>query len=173
MRFPRTLTTVGAVAALGAATTLTMAPAQAAGPTHSVESIDFTLPTHGGMTEACGFPVSLHVFGSWNVVTFTDDQGNTAKEIRNFRFRGEISAHGVTIQGISRGPEITTFGADGSFTVAVHGVVNRRVPGEGTVTLFSGLTVTDVDADGEHEVQLFQSGPDDENASELCGALTA
>jgi hypothetical protein len=147
-----------------------VAVTQAAGPTHSVETIDFTNPAHPPTSEACGFPVSLHVFGTWNVVTWTDADGNVTKELRNYRFRGELTANGVTVQGISRGPETTTFHPDGSYTVEVHGIVNRRAPGLGTVTLASGLTVTHVD--GENEVELFQSGPDDEDISELCAAFT-
>ncbi|KGN41826.1 hypothetical protein [Knoellia aerolata] len=157
-------TTLAVGIALGAS------PARAAGPTHSVESLDFTLAAHGPMTQACGFPVSLHVYGSFNLVTWTDAEGNPTKEIRNFRFRSDISANGVTLHGLAMGPETATFHPDGSFTVEAHGIVNRRVKGMGTVTLFSGLTITDID--GETEVELFRSGPDDEDVSELCAAFT-
>lgn len=157
--------------ALAVGLAVTASPSRAAGPTHSVESLDFTIAEHPPTSEACGFPVSLHVSGTWNVVSFTDSEGNLTKQIRNYRFRGELTANGITVQGIARGPEVLTFHPDGSFTVDVHGVTNRRAPGLGTVTLFSGHVIVDVD--GENEVEIFQSGPDDELIGELCSAFTA
>ncbi|MFW5471110.1 hypothetical protein ACOCJ4_13815 [Knoellia sp. CPCC 206435] len=169
--FVRTPLRALAATALAAGAVIAATPAHAAGPTHTVESVEFTLPVHGGMTEACGFPVSLHVHGTFTVVMWTDEEGNPTREIRNYRFRSDITANGVTIQGTSRGPELITYTDEDTFTVAVHGVVNRRVPGAGTVTLASGRSVLVVD--GESETVTFRSGPDDETFADLCDAFTA
>lgn len=160
-----------ATAALATGAALTATPAQAAAPTHSTESVEFTIPVHGGMTDACGFPVSIHVHGTYNLVTWVDAEGNPTREIRNYRFRSDITANGLTIHGTSRGPELITYTDEDTYTVAVHGVVNRRVPGAGTVTLASGRTVVTVD--GESETVTFQSGPDDETFADLCAAFTS
>ena len=163
----RTIATALSTAALAAASTFIAAPAQASVPTHTVEEVDFIAPLH--LSDACGFPVRLHVQGSYNVVSFTDEDGNATKEIRNYRFRGTLTANGVTIQGLSMGPEIWTYNEDGTATVAVHGVVNRRIPGQGTVTLFAGYSMTYID--GEVEVQLFEPTGQAESVAPLCSVL--
>lgn len=161
------LSTGLAAAALVAGSALTAAPAGADTPSHTVESLDFVATEH--LLGVCGFPVSLHVRGTFNVVSFTDDEGNPTKEIRNYRFRGTLSANGVTIEGISRGPEIWTYAPDGSSTVAIHGVVNRRVPGQGTVTLHAGYALVAVD--GDVEVRLVEPTGQEEDAAELCSVF--
>ena len=163
----RTITTAVSTAALAAATAFIAVPAQASGGTHSVEEVDFTAPMH--LSDACGFPVRLHVQGSFNVVSFTDENGNPTKEIRNYRFRGTLTANGVTIQGLSMGPEIWTYNEDGTATVEVHGVVNRRIPGQGTVTLFAGYSMTYID--GDVEVELVEPTGQAESAAPLCSVL--
>ena len=67
------------------------------------------------------------------------------------------------------GPEIWRYNADGTATVAVHGVVNRRIPGQGTVTLFAGYSMTYID--GEVEVQLFEPTGQAESVAPLCSVL--
>ncbi|WP_377641813.1 hypothetical protein [Oryzobacter terrae] len=169
-RRPRTsvLSTGLAAAALAAGSVLTAAPAQAGTPTHTVETRDFVATQH--LLDTCGFPVSLHVRGTFNVVSFTDDEGTLTKEIRNYRFRGTLTANGVTLEGVSRGPEIWTYAPDGSATVAIHGVVNRRVPGQGTVTLHAGYALVAVD--GDVEVRLVDPTGQEEDAAQLCSLFT-
>ena len=53
------------------------------------------------------------------------------------------------------GPEIWTFAEDGTSQGQIMGVVNRRVPGQGTVTLFAGYEVRYVDGD----VEVIVDGP--------------
>ena len=149
----RTLATVLGAAALAAASALTAAPAQADGPTHSVVTEDFVRPNH--LLDVCGFPVELHVSGSFNLLEWTDGEGNVTKEIRNFRFRSTSTANGVSINGISMGPEIWTFAEDGTSQGQIMGVVNRRVPGQGTVTLYAGYELKYVDGD----VEVIVDGP--------------
>ena len=131
MSVRRTLATVIAASALAVASVLAAAPAQAAAPRHYVETQDFTIAEHPYYSEVCGFPVELHVWGSASVVEWTDEEGRVTKEIRNFRFRS-ITANGVSINGITMGPEIWTFAEDGTSTFQRVGAVNRRVPGAGT-----------------------------------------
>ena len=163
----RLIATALTTAALAAGTALVAAPAQASGPTHTVEEVDFIAPLH--LSADCGFPVRLHVQGSFNVVSFTDANGNPTREIRNYRFRGTLTANGVTIQGLSMGPEIWTYDEDGTATVEVHGVVNRRIPGQGTVTLFAGYSMTYVD--GDVEVELVEPTGQEESTAPLCSVL--
>lgn len=159
-----TLSTVALVTGAG----LVAAPAHAAGGTRAVETVDFVIPDH--LLGVCGFAVNLHVRGTYNVVSFTDGEGQLTKEIRNFRFRGTLSANGVIVEGISRGPEIWTYHPDGTTTVQVHGVVNRRVPGHGTVTLSAGYTV--VLLDGDDETVLVETTGQAEDAAELCALFS-
>lgn len=166
-----TLATALGAAALAAACTLAAAPAHAAGPTHSVESSEFTIAVHPYFSEVCGFPVELHVWGTWNVVAWTDEEGDVTKEIRNFRFRSTSTANGISVNGITMGPEIWTFEEDGTSEAQVMGVVNRRIPGQGTVTLFAGYELKLVD--GEVEIVLGEPAGQREDAALLCSAFTA
>ena len=169
MQTRRLIATTVTTAALAAGAVLAAAaPAQASGGTRTVEELDFVNPNH--LLDVCGFAVSLHVRGTFNVVSFTDAEGNLTKEIRNYRFRGTLSANGVTVEGISRGPEIWTYAEDGSATMEVHGVVNRRVPGHGTVTLFAGYQVVVID--GETETVLVEVTGQAEDAAELCAIFS-
>ena len=166
----RTLATLLGTAALAAASVLAAAPAQAAGPTHSVEELEFTIAAHPHFSAICGFPVELHVWGTWNVVAWTDEEGALTKEIRNFRFRSTSTANGISVDGITMGPEIWTYAGDGSSQGRILGVVNRRVPGQGTVTLFAGYEVVLID--GEVEVVLASAGQR-EDAALLCSAFSS
>ena len=69
------------------------------------------------------------------------------------------------------GPEIWTFAEDGTSTFQRVGVVNRRVPGAGTVTLFAGYELTYIDGD----IEVLLSGPagQREDAALLCSAFTS
>lgn len=167
----RTLATVLATAAVATASVVVATPAQAAGPTRSVETQEFTIAEHPFFSEVCGFPIELHVWGSWNVIAWTDGQGRVTKEIRNFRFRSTSTANGVSVDGITMGPEIWTFAEDGSSEGRIMGVVNRRVPGQGTVTLFAGYEVHVVDGD----VDIVVGAPAGlrEDAALLCSAFTS
>ena len=153
-----------AAATLAAGLVVSAAPAQANGPTHEVVTEDFVR-----YPDYCGFPVSLHVWGSFNVLTFTDEGGNVTKEIRNFRFRSVTSANGIEIKGSTMGPEILTVNPDGTETVQIMGVVNRRIPGKGTLVLSAGLGI--VHRDGDIEVELKASGQRND-ISEICQYLT-
>ena len=113
MNARRTIATVLGAAAVAAASALA-APAHAAGPTHSVEDLEFTIAAHPHFSAVCGFPVELHVWGTWNVVAWADEDGDVTKEIRNFRFRSTSTANGVSVDGITMGPEIWSYSADGS-----------------------------------------------------------
>jgi len=170
MNARRTIATVLGSAALAAASALTAAPAQAAGPTHSVEELEFTIAEHPLFTEVCGFPVELHVWGTWNVVAWTDADGELTKEIRNFRFRSTSTANGISVDGITLGPEVWTYADDGSSEGRILGVVNRRVPGQGTVTLFAGYEVVVIDGDVE---TVLASAGQREDAALLCSAFTS
>jgi len=165
----RTLATVLGAAALAAASALTAAPAHADGPTHSVVSEDFVRSDH--LLDVCGFPVKLHVWGSFNLLEWTDGEGNITKEIRNFRFRSTSTANGITLNGISMGPEIWTYHDDGTATGRIMGVVNRRVPGQGTVVLYAGYEVRVVDGD----VEVVVDGPHGQrnDVDALCSAFTS
>ena len=168
MQFNRVVAAAVSTACLAGGAALVAAPAQAAGATRTVEEVDLVFPNH--LLGVCGFPVNLHVRGTFNVVSFTDAHGNLTKEIRNYRFRGTLTANGVTIEGQARGPEIWTYHPDGSATVQVHGVVNRRVPGQGTVTLFAGYQVILVD--GEDETVLVEPTGQAESAAQLCAVFS-
>jgi hypothetical protein len=146
-------------------------PSHAAGPTHTVERVDFTVAEHPFFSEVCGFPVSLHVWGSWNVVRWTDKDGRVTREIRNFRFRSTSTANGVTVNGIARGPEIWTYDEGGSSTGRIRGVVNRRIPGQGVVTLFAGYEIQLMKSPDADAVVVFSAGPREE-AKLLCSAFT-
>lgn len=164
----RLITTALSTAALAAGAALAAAPAQAAGPTHSVEEMDFTIPNHPFYSEVCGFPVELHVWGSFNIVTWTDSSGAVTKEIRAFRFQSTSTANGTSIRGRSIGPEIRTLNEDGTSEVRIMGVVNRHVPGEGMVTMHAGYTVVFID--GDVEVVLDSAGPR-EDVALICSAF--
>ncbi|NHA69486.1 hypothetical protein [Phycicoccus flavus] len=165
----RRLRTALAGAALAVATPLALAaPAQAAGPVHGVETLEFTAQQEW-LTETCGFPVTIHVWGSWNTVTWTGADGAVTREIRTFRFRSTTSANGISLAGLAMGPETITYAADGTAVVDERGVVLRRVPGAGTVTLFAGYRVHLVD--GDAEVVLDAHGQA-EDVGLLCAALT-
>ena len=167
----RLIATALTTAAVAAGTALVAAPAHAAdGPTHSVETVDFTIPKHPYYSEVCGFAIELHVWGSFNVVTWTDDAGNVTREIRNYRFGSTSTANGITVPGRTRGPELWTYSEDGSSQVQRVGVVNRRIPGEGTVTIFAGYEV--VLADGEAEVVVSSAGQR-EDVALMCTAFTS
>lgn len=169
MRTTRTVRNAVAAAVLAVAAPCAAAvPAQAAGPTHSVETFEFTA-LQGWLTERCGFPVTIHVWGSWNVVAWTEPEGAVTKEIRNFRFRSTTSANGISLDGLARGPETWTYASDGTAELAVRGVTLRRTPGAGTVTLFAGYEVRLID--GDAEVVLASNGQA-EDAAALCEALT-
>lgn len=167
----RPITTVLAGIALAAAAGLASAPARAAGPAHSTESLEFSIAEHPLFTEVCGFPVALHVWGSWNLVTWTGVDGKVIKEVRNFRFRSVSTANGVSVDGITMGPEIWTTNPDGTQEGQIMGVVNRRVPGQGTVTLFAGYELRYFDGD----VEVVLAGPvgQREDAAMLCSAFTS
>ena len=167
----RTLATVLGAAALAAASALTAAPAQADGPTRSTEEQEFTIAEHPFFTEVCGFPVSLHVWGSWNLVTWTDDDGDVTQQIMNFRFRSTSTANGISVDGITMGPEIWTYAEDGSAEGRIMGVVNRRVPGQGTVTLFAGYELHYVD--GDVDILVGEPAGQREDAALLCSAFTS
>ena len=68
------------------------------------------------------------------------------------------------------GPEIWTYSADGSSEGRILGVVNRRVPGQGTVTLFAGYELVVID--GDVEIVLTSTGQREE-AALLCSAFTS
>jgi len=164
----RLIATALSTAALAAGTAFAAAPAQAAGPTHSVEEMDFTIPAHPYYSEVCGFPIELHVWGSFNIVTWTDDSGAVTKEIRTFRFQSTSTANGISIRGRSIGPEIRTLNDDGTSELRIMGVVNRHVPGEGMVTMHAGYTLVFID--GDVEVEVDSAGPR-EDVALICSAF--
>jgi hypothetical protein len=155
--------------ALGAIAAATSTPAHAA--THSVETFGFSTPAQGQLSSVCGYPVAMVLEGSWNIVTFTGDDGSVTKQIRTYRFTAELSANGVTITGRSRGPEVVEHHADGTSTMTAMGVVSRQVRGAGTVMQAAGRVVVELDADGEQVGEpTFQAGQA-EDPSEVCAAF--
>lgn len=146
------------------------APAQAAPPERYVEPVDFVVTAHPMYTEACGFPVDLHVWGTFLVRTWHDDEGDPVRELRNFRFASETTANGKSVRGVSRGPEMAYFHEDGSTTVHIHGIVNRTVPGSGTVRLAWGHGITLWPADGSDDIVIEPTGGP-EDLQPLCDYL--
>ena len=159
-----------AIAAGALALLLGAAVPPAAGATHAVESFTFSTAAQAQLTEACGYPVAMSLAGTWNVVAVTGAEGELVKEIRNFRFTADLSAHGVTITGRARGPEILEVHEDGTTTVSVMGVVSRQLPGQGTVMQHAGRMVVQYDAQGEPIGEPVLAGQFDE-ASEVCQAF--
>lgn len=147
----------------------TIAPAQAA--THSVERFSFSTPQQGQLSTVCGYPVAMQLDGSWNIVTFTDPDGDVVKQRRNFRFTASFSANGVTIVGRSHGPEVVEHHEDGTSTMTVMGVVSRQVRGQGTVMQHAGRLVVELDENGDEIGDpTFAAGQFDD-ASEVCAAF--
>ena len=167
--FKRTITSAAAAVALGGATLLAAPAASAAGPEQTRESLDFTIDEHPYFSSVCGFPVKLHVWGSFLVNTWYDEAGDPTREIRLFTFRSTSEANGVVINGITMGPEIANFDSDGTATIKILGTVNRRVPGAGTVRLQYGFGLLLRSADGETEVSIVENGSED--LAPLCDAL--
>lgn len=165
----RNTITALATAAAGTALLATGAPAHAAGPEQSFEQIEFTLSPHGGYSAACGFPVALHVEGSYNRVAWTDAEGNVTQEHVVYRFFGELSANGTVIQGRAMGPETWVHHEDGTYEARIRGVVGRSLPGSGSVQQFAGLTLlTGNGVDDDVEVKV--SGPR-EDVQDICDYL--
>jgi hypothetical protein len=165
----RTIASAAAAIALGGASLLVAPTASAAGPEQTIETQDFTIEAHSYFSSVCGFPVKLHVWGSFLVNTWYDEEGNPTREMRLFRFRSTSEANGVVINGITMGPEIATYNPDGSATIKILGTVNRRVPGEGTVRLQYGFGLLLRSADGETDVSIVENGSED--LAPLCAAL--
>lgn len=163
----RTLTTATLAAGLLAAGAV---PAAAAGPERTVEPVEFTIEAHPYYSEACGFPVTVHVWGQFKVLTWTDEDGDPVREMRHFSFRSETSANGKTVRGLSMGPETVVYNADGSATVHVRGIVNRTVPGAGTVRLAWGSGITVWPADGGPDIVVEPTGGP-ESLQPLCDYL--
>ncbi len=165
----RTIASVATAVALGGAALLAAPAASAAGPEHTVVTQDFTIDEHPHFSSVCGFPVKLHVWGSFVVNTWYDEAGDPTRHLLMFRFRSTSEANGVVVNGITMGPEIATYDRDGSATVKIVGTVNRRVPGAGTVRLQYGFGLKVVSADGETEVSIVENGSED--LAPLCNAL--
>ena len=64
-----------------------------------------------------------------------------------------------------------TFAEDGTSEGRIMGVVNRRVPGQGSVTLFAGYEVHVVD--GDVDVVVGEPAGPREDAALLCSAFTS
>lgn len=165
----RTIASAAAAVAFGGATLMAAPAASAAGPEQTVETLEFTIEEHPYFSSVCGFPVKLHVWGSFLVNTWYDESGDPTREMRLFRFRSTSEANGVVINGVTMGPEIATYHPDGSATVKILGTVNRRVPGSGTVRLQYGFGLLFRSADGETEVSIVENGSED--LAPLCDAL--
>jgi hypothetical protein len=161
-----------AAAVLTAAAVVTAAaPAGADAPVRTVEPLDFTIVDHPYYSEVCGFPVTLHVWGDFLVRTWLDEEGDLVREFRNFRFRSTTEANGKVVEGIAVGPETLTANADGSTTVMLRGITNRRVPGEGTVRISVGFGLVIRPADGGEEVVLTPTRTED--MGPMCDYLAA
>lgn len=159
-----------AAALVTAATLAAAAPATAHAPDRVVEPLELTISAHPYFSEACGFPVDVHVWGEFMVITWTDDEGNPAREFRQFKFRSTTSANGKSVDGITMGPETAVFNDDGSTTVYIRGIVHRRVPGAGTVVLASGFGLNIWPADGGEDIVVVPTnGP--ESLQPLCDYL--
>lgn len=165
----KAIASAAAAIALGGASLLVAPAASAAGPEQTRESLDFTIEDHPYFSSECGFPVKVHVWGEFLVNTWYDQSGAPTREMLLFKFRSTSEANGVVINGITMGPEIATYGPDGSATVKILGTVNRRVPGSGTVRLQYGFGLLLRSADGETEVSIVENGVED--LAPLCAAL--
>jgi hypothetical protein len=164
----RTITT--ALLAAGLVTVGATGPAQAGPPEKTIETQDFVREAHPLFSEACGFPVDVHVWGEFLVRTWTDDEGNPQREFRQFKFRSETYANGKSVSGLTMGPETAVFNADGSTTVHIRGIVNRTVPGAGTVKLAWGSGITIWPADGGEDIIVEPTGGP-ESLQPLCDYL--
>ena len=91
----RSITT--AIAAAGLLVSVSAGPALAAGPERTVEKLEFVVEEHPYFSEACGFPVRVHVWGEFLIRTWTDDSGNPIREFRHFKFRSTTSANGKSV----------------------------------------------------------------------------
>jgi hypothetical protein len=104
--------------------------------------------------QACGFPVEIHVEGELRIITRTDAAGNVVSVITTypqFKITHTNVETGEAIITPSPAMDKTTYNADGSFTVAINGLLGHLVvPGE-------GQTAADVG-----RIVLYFSGPDDE-----------
>lgn len=165
----RTIASAAAAAALGGASLFVAPTATAAGVEQTRDSLDFTIEEHPYFSSVCGFPVKLHVWGDFVINTWYDESGNPTRDVRVYRFRSTSEANGVVISGITMGPDIATYDADGNATIKIVGTVNRRIPGAGTVRLQYGFGLLFVSADGETEVSIVENGAED--LAPLCEAL--
>jgi hypothetical protein len=156
--------TAGLVAS-GCATSASAAP-----PERAVEPLEFVIEEHPYFSEACGFPVRVHVWGEFRVLTWTDDAGNPVREMRLFKFRSTSSANGKSVKGRAMGPETAVFHPDGSATVHIRGIVTRVVPGAGTVRLAWGSGITVWPADGGDDIVIEPTGGP-ESLQPLCDYL--
>jgi hypothetical protein len=163
---------LGAAAAAAATIALTSSvPAPASAATHSVETFSFSTPAQVQLSEVCGYPVAFRLDGSWNIVTFTDSEGDVLKQRRNYRFTATISANGVSITGRTRGPEVVEYHEDGTSTMTVMNVVSRQIPGLGTVMQQAGRVVVELDENGDQIGDAtFEAGQFDD-PSEVCAAF--
>jgi hypothetical protein len=159
-----------AVVAAGLVASGSAGSAFATAPDRSTETLDFTLDNHPYYSAECGFPVSLHVWGEFLVRTWNDDAGNPVREIRHYNFRSTTSANGKSVNGRSVGPETAVFNPDGSVTVHLRGIVNRVVPGAGTVKLSWGSGIVIWPADGGDEIIVEPTGGP-ESLQPLCDYL--
>lgn len=157
----RTATTLAAASALTSTVAVgTAVPASAAPP--RTESLDVTFQSRG-LTEACGVPVTQHLWGTFSVL---EQQHRTFTQ---FRFRSTLTAGDVVVDSRAYGPTVEEHAEDGSVTVTQLGVTMRNVPGSGTVGPNAGRIVKVVDVDGEELVVAergFEQGPE-----ELCSVL--
>jgi hypothetical protein len=159
-----------AVVTAGLLTCVGAGPALAAGPERTVEELEFVIEEHPYYSEVCGFPVRLHVWGEFRVLTWTDDAGNPVREMRLFKFRSTSSANGKSVKGRAMGPETAVFHPDGSATVHIRGIVTRVVPGAGTVRLAWGSGITVWPADGGDDIVIEPTGGP-ESLQPLCDYL--
>ena len=148
-------------------------PATATAPSTEVIPIDvsFSPPL---LSATCGFRVTRHVEGTLTIRTFVDASGSFQRELDQYRLVETVSANGRTlvartIQNIS-----TKLRADGTYTVSFVGSDFRLpVPGSGIAFGSVGRFVLLFAADNTLIDVLQDVGDIRNNASAICGALTA
>ncbi len=119
----------------------TSVPVSAAGPATEVEELDlsFVLP---GMSQACGFPVTMTVLGRVSHKTWVDENGDVIREIHNINLSRTVSANGNTLSFKDSGADRLAANEDGSTTIETVGNLGLvTVSGSGPALGAAGRTV--------------------------------
>lgn len=148
-------------------------PAAANTKVTTVFHVDATFPRE---TSTCGFPISVHFFGSYRSTDYYDNSGFLYKTIVTSGGGGPFSitwtAKGTTLtMQMESVQNVITYNADGSInTNTEHGVIAKfTTPGGGIVLLDTGRVTFDSDGN-----IVFEAGPHQQlhgDVEEFCAAF--